>query len=55
MHAVGQRVYQDVTSVLRNRIGRRAVIAVFGVMEARAAVLVTAAILPHRCQRFPPA
>ena len=39
MHAVGQRVYQDVTSVLRNRIGRRAVIAIFGVMEARASAV----------------
>ena len=39
MHAVGQRVYLDVTSVLRNRIGRRAVIAIFGVMEARASAV----------------
>ena len=39
MHAVGQRIYLDVTSVLRNRLGRRAVIAVFGVMEARASAV----------------
>ena len=39
MHAPGQRLFVDITSVLRNRIGRRAVIAVFGVMEARASAL----------------
>ena len=44
MHAPGQRLFLDLTSVLRNRIGRRAVIAIFGVMEARAsAVLKTLA------------
>ena len=48
MHAPGQRVFLDVTSVLRNRIGRRAVIRVFGVMEARAsAVLKTLAERPE--------
>ena len=36
MHAVGQRIYLDVTTALRNRIGRRIMIAAFGVMEARA-------------------
>jgi phosphohistidine swiveling domain-containing protein len=39
MHAPGQRLYLDLTSVLRNRIGRRAVITIFGVMEARASAL----------------
>jgi rifampicin phosphotransferase len=39
LHAVGQRIYVDMTSVLRNRIGRRAVIAIFGVMEARASTV----------------
>jgi hypothetical protein len=39
MHAPGQRLFVDITSVLRNRIGRRAVIAVFSVMEARAAAV----------------
>jgi phosphohistidine swiveling domain-containing protein len=39
MHAVGQRIYLDVTSLLRNRIGRRAIIAIFGVMEARASAV----------------
>jgi rifampicin phosphotransferase len=48
MHAPGQRLFVDITSVLRNRIGRRAVIAVFGVMEARAsAVLKTLAERPE--------
>ncbi len=32
----GQRLFMDMTPVLRNRIGRRLVIAVFGIMEARA-------------------
>src|SRR4030095_6067222 len=42
------RLFVDITSVLRNRIGRRAVIAVFGVMEARAsAVLKTLAERPE--------
>jgi rifampicin phosphotransferase len=39
MHVPGQRIYLDITSVVRNRIGRRAVIAVFGIMEARAAAV----------------
>jgi rifampicin phosphotransferase len=39
MHAPGQRIFLDLTSVVRNRIGRRAVIAIFGVMEARASVV----------------
>jgi phosphohistidine swiveling domain-containing protein len=48
MHAPGQRLYLDLTSVLRNQIGRRAVITIFGVMEARAsAVLKTLAARPE--------
>ena len=48
MHAPGQRLYMDITGVLRNRLGRRAVIAIFGVMEARAsAVLKTLAQRPE--------
>jgi phosphohistidine swiveling domain-containing protein len=48
MHAPGQRIFLDLTSVLRNRIGRWAVIRVFGVMEARAsAVLKTLADRPE--------
>jgi rifampicin phosphotransferase len=48
MHAVGQRLYVDVTTALRNRIGRRIMITVFGVMEARAsAVLKTLAVRPE--------
>src|SRR5215207_1161251 len=44
MHAPGQRLFVDMTPVLRHRMGRRAVIAIFGVMEARAsAVLKTLA------------
>jgi phosphohistidine swiveling domain-containing protein len=39
MHAPGQRLFVDVTSVLRNRIGRRAMLGAFGVMEARAAAV----------------
>jgi phosphohistidine swiveling domain-containing protein len=39
MHAPGQRLFLDMTSVLRNRIGRRAVIAIFGMMEARASAV----------------
>jgi pyruvate,water dikinase len=39
LHAPGQRLFVDMTSVLRNRIGRRAVIAIFGVMEARASAV----------------
>jgi pyruvate,water dikinase len=38
-HALGQRIYLDITSALRNRLGRRAVIGAFGVMEARAAAV----------------
>ncbi len=48
MHAPGQRLFVDTTSLLRNRIGRRAIIAIFGVMEARAsAVLKTLAQWPE--------
>jgi rifampicin phosphotransferase len=49
MHAVGQRLYLDVTSALRNRIGRRAVIVgMLAVMEARtSAVLKTLAEWPE--------
>ena len=39
LHAPGQRLFMDITSVLRNRIGRKAVIAAFGVMEARASTV----------------
>jgi rifampicin phosphotransferase len=39
MHAPGQRLFMDITSVLRNRFGRKAVIAAFGVMEARASAV----------------
>jgi phosphohistidine swiveling domain-containing protein len=39
LHAVGQRIYLDVTSVLRNRLGRRVMLAAFGVMEARASAV----------------
>jgi rifampicin phosphotransferase len=48
MHAPGQRLYLDLTSVLRNRIGRRAVIfGVLGMMETRASgVLKTLAEWP---------
>ncbi|HEU4910136.1 MAG TPA: PEP/pyruvate-binding domain-containing protein, partial [Propionibacteriaceae bacterium] len=38
-HALGQRIYLDITSALRNRLGRRAVIGAFGVMEARASAV----------------
>jgi rifampicin phosphotransferase len=48
LHAPGQRIYLDMTPVLRNRIGRRAVIAIFRIMEARAsAVLKTLAERPE--------
>jgi rifampicin phosphotransferase len=48
MHAIGQRLFLDITSALRNPIGRRIVIGVFGVMEARAsAVLKTLAKRPE--------
>jgi phosphohistidine swiveling domain-containing protein len=39
MHAVGQRIFLDVTSALRNPVGRWVVIGVFGMMEARASAL----------------
>jgi rifampicin phosphotransferase len=39
LHALGQRIYLDITSALRNRLGRRAVLGAFGVMEARAAAV----------------
>jgi pyruvate,water dikinase len=39
MHAPGQRLFVDVTNVLRNRIGRRAMIEAFSVMEARASAV----------------
>jgi rifampicin phosphotransferase len=39
VHAPGQRLFVDMTSVLRNRIGRRLVVAIFGVMEARASMV----------------
>ena len=39
LHAPGQRIYLDITSALRNRLGRRAVIGAFGVMEARASAV----------------
>jgi phosphohistidine swiveling domain-containing protein len=37
---IGQRVFVDITGVLRNRIGRRAMLTVLGVMEARAAAVI---------------
>jgi rifampicin phosphotransferase len=37
---IGQRLFLDLTPVVRNRIGRHAVLAVFGVMEARAAAVI---------------
>ncbi len=40
--SIGQRLFVDVTAVVRNRIGRHAMLAVFGVMEARAAAVVRA-------------
>jgi rifampicin phosphotransferase len=39
MHAPGQRLFLDLTSALRNRVGRRAILGAFGVMEARAATV----------------
>jgi phosphohistidine swiveling domain-containing protein len=39
MHAPGQRLFLDLTSALRNRVGRRAMLAAFGVMEARTATV----------------
>ena len=38
--SIGQRLFVDITSVVRNRIGRHAMLAVFGVMEARAAAVI---------------
>jgi rifampicin phosphotransferase len=46
MHALGQRIFLDITSVLRNRVGRRAMITIFGVMEAR-----TSAVLKKLAER----
>nr|WP_294690646.1 PEP/pyruvate-binding domain-containing protein [uncultured Friedmanniella sp.] len=37
---IGQRLFVDFTPVIRNPIGRRAVLTVFGVMEARAAEVI---------------
>ena len=39
MHAPGQRLFLDLTSALRNRVGRRVILGAFGVMEARAATV----------------
>jgi len=41
MHAPGERIFADVTSVLRSRLGRRVMIGAFSVMEARAAAVLT--------------
>jgi len=38
--AIGQRLFVDFTSVVRNRVGRHAFLNIFGVMEARAAVVI---------------
>ena len=38
--AIGQRLFVDFTGVVRNRIGRHAFLNIFGVMEARAAVVI---------------
>jgi phosphohistidine swiveling domain-containing protein len=37
---IGQRLFVDFTGMIRNRVGRRAAMTVFGVMEARAAVII---------------
>jgi pyruvate,water dikinase len=37
---IGQRLFVDFTPAVRNRIGRRVILAAFGVMEARAAVVI---------------
>ncbi|HWJ52013.1 MAG TPA: PEP/pyruvate-binding domain-containing protein, partial [Propionibacteriaceae bacterium] len=37
---IGQRLFVDITGVVRNRLGRHAIVAVFGVMEARAATVI---------------
>ncbi len=37
---IGERWFVDITGVLRNRIGRHAILTVFGVMEARAAAVI---------------
>jgi rifampicin phosphotransferase len=48
MYAIGQRIFLDITSALRNPIGRWVVIGAFGMMEARAsAVLKTLAKRPE--------
>ena len=46
MRTVGQRMFLDLTPVVSNAFGRRLVITVFGVMEARAS-----AVLPHAGRR----
>ncbi len=38
--AIGERLFVDLTPVIRNRVGRRAVLTAFGVMEARAAAVI---------------
>ncbi|HZA72840.1 MAG TPA: PEP/pyruvate-binding domain-containing protein [Propionibacteriaceae bacterium] len=38
--SIGQRLFVDITPVVRNRIGRHAMLTVFGVMEARAAAVI---------------
>ena len=38
--AIGERLFVDLTGVVRNRIGRHAVLTAFGVMEARAAAVI---------------
>jgi pyruvate,water dikinase len=38
--AIGQRVFVDITPVVRNAVGRRVILTVFGVMEARAAAVI---------------
>ena len=57
--SIGQRLFVDLTGVVRNRIGRHAVLAVFGVMEARAAAVIRGSppirashsSIPRRCGR----
>jgi phosphoenolpyruvate synthase/pyruvate phosphate dikinase len=46
--AIGQRLFVDITAVVRNRVGRRAILAVFGVMEARAAAVIRGLTLDPR-------
>ncbi len=38
--SIGQRLFVDITPVVRNRVGRHAMLTVFGVMEARAAAVI---------------